>query len=317
MRKGIKRSSSIFEDDKDEKEERVKITVFEEETSITPQEEIAKEEKVFKIPAPQKNSFLLKAIQKEGNLVAAPTDEVISEGELEKKAKDWLKSLGWREGQAVGKNSQERPVSPVMMLVSRPQFLGLGAKPDSESAKVYVDKTGKEVHSVGIDERLNLYKADACVEIKGGIHKGLTGEIIGKDEAGALIKMDLSGVVVQVSKDELSGKSSSECSYLKEAKIGLVVRIITHNGDYFKTGQVMDVLSEDAIIVKCQSRLVQLPPSKLLPISPNSASQRVYITSKGKTGTVHYLDSQMCTVQEDEEKNFLSVSIEDCCLIVE
>lgn len=145
QRRGVKRSSVFTPKEEEDRVERgkyrTKIAIFESK-SMEPSEQT--EEKVFQIPPHSSSSFLLKNIQKKNgqepisNQIGTGDRKHIPEwckenvGDLEKRAKDWLKTQGWREGEAVGKNSKGRPVSPVLLSNSRPLFLGLGAQPSPD-----------------------------------------------------------------------------------------------------------------------------------------------------------------------------------------
>lgn len=339
MRRGIKRAS-VFEDgEREERVERVKITVVEPPKDI---KNIKVEEAVqeFKIPEPSKNSFLLKAIERKSQNTELIDMKELKElkemkemtevketkefeetkefketaeedDNLEKRAKKWLKSLGWKEGQAVGKGNKDRPASPVLLLLSRPQYLGLGAKPpsttnpsDKRKNDVYVDREGREVQSVGIDERLRKYKGEERMVIREGIHKGLSGRCISRSERK--VKLDLNGMIVT------DGEAPEK---LQVARIGLLVRILRREEEwYYRIATIMDVFSDEAVIVKCHNQLLQLPLDELACVHPEEAGQRVFIYNKDRTGIVQGIDGDQCTVMV--ERTFISVALSDCCVVL-
>jgi G patch domain/KOW motif-containing protein len=127
-----------------------------------------------------------------------------------------LRGLGWTPGGPVGKSN--KGVTEVVALISRPERLGLGAKPkpppmgDAKltgkhirpgEAKQYMeaprDKDGKVRHYRTLDEDLKVVKKpfyDGCpVHVLRGVHKGMKGKVLNSEDGVAKVVLPNEEVV--------------------------------------------------------------------------------------------------------------------------
>jgi G patch domain/KOW motif-containing protein len=127
-----------------------------------------------------------------------------------------LRGLGWTPGGPVGKSN--KGVTEVVALISRPERLGLGAKPkpppmgDAKltgkhirpgEPKQYMeaprDKDGKVRHYRTLDEDLKVAKKpfyDGCpVYVLRGIHKGMKGKVLNSEDGVAKVVLPNEEVV--------------------------------------------------------------------------------------------------------------------------
>lgn len=210
-----------------------------------------------------------------------------------------LKGMGWKEGQAIGRNPNGL-LAPIS-LTSRPALLGIGATPLSEigkveheakvvKAKVVVEGTLEEV--VGPRNKIQI----GCeVSIINGSHKGKAGKLIDISEksGGKVAKVSVNGSTARVWFDQIQLRSQAPW-----LSTNLIVRILSSN----LKGTIQDVISLGRCIVKTEKGvLVEVDQEELETVIP-SVNESVMVVQgpfAGQTGKIIEIDESV-KVQLDD-----------------
>jgi hypothetical protein len=348
MRRGIKRSS-LFDDDgkspegkktapateitsfdisqENDKVKEPKESIFQEKPSSPVMSDLAKI-----IELREKKSFEeeLRDVIKNNQYEVPSAPSIEEDSTLHKRGKEWLLAMGW--------DFDANPQNPIQLVSQRPQFLGLGAKIQNEEEErdtfTKIPKKNKPVDEIFKSKRIQ--QGEYAYIIK-GIHGGLTGHILefNKEEAKVIFKLEISGVIVELDKNQISTEPHHSKIIPDELellvgdwiRLGMKVRIVSRTWDngihYWKRSHVMDILpTGDEIVVKIEgeSSLCQTHKSNIAPLPPYKVGDVVMVispTSKYKElhGRVTFLNQSSITVQLLDDGKFINVHSDELCLL--
>jgi hypothetical protein len=255
-----------------------------------------------------------------------------------------LGHLGWKEGHALGRSTSSQPANAPIIMVPRPEFLGLGATPDEEETlgkrkrPLKVDKSGRVRHTATEDEVLfdwtpKKKTKGAFVWAAKGIHKGLDGIIDKVEGDRALIALRTSGAKVWIPLDcldfeppltttALEDEKAPEWMVMSGLKVLLIDREFEEGRYYFKTGEILDILPTGHCVLKMDEdgRMVDgLPAYSMRPINPSHEGQTVGVIEGPRQGTIGQVISlspsdDLCTVQLTDN-SFISIPSPQLCVM--
>jgi hypothetical protein len=158
---------------------------------------------------------------------------------------------------------------------------------------------------------------------------------VNKEEANAIVKLEISGAIIELDRDQVStepphSKSSPEELSVPSGdwvRLGMLVRISSRTWNegahYWICGQIMDILpNNDSVIIKIdgETSLQQADKQNLIPLPPSKIGDIVTVISheskyKELHGKVTFLNQNNVALQLLDDGNFINVQLEALCLL--